>query len=194
MAFFIRALDEGNFELLDGELEALYPEVDFSELMPLTDEQYQEFCQRNNGLTKFIDGQFVYKEPITKGVNITELITLLTEKIDATAAGIIEKWTRFRAEYEEREAAALAFKQADYQGEVSIYISSFSHAAGISDQQAAELILRQAAGLRSLLESMAALRMRKYELKHTNLTIEQLQEITADIIGKMEQLAEAFNG
>ncbi|HHF3856201.1 TPA: hypothetical protein ACPOKJ_001906, partial [Haemophilus influenzae] len=55
-----------------------------------------------------------------------ELIKRLVDSIDDTAASISAKWTRFAEEYKERESAALAFKEANFTGEVSIYISSFA--------------------------------------------------------------------
>ncbi|EDK10741.1 hypothetical protein CGSHiII_00719 [Haemophilus influenzae PittII] len=53
------------------------------------------------------------------------------------------------------------------------------------------LILKQAEGLRTLQEQLAVQRMRKYELKHEELSEEELQQIHNDIIRKMKALAEA---
>nr|WP_243646020.1 tail fiber assembly protein [Volucribacter psittacicida] len=114
----------------------------------------------------------------------------LSNDIDNKAADISTYWTRFINEYQEREAAALAFKQADYQGEPSVYITSFSSVAGLDNQAAVELILKQAAELRSLQEQLAIQRMRKYELKNEALDESQLQAIYQDIINKMNELAE----
>ncbi|MCK9141172.1 hypothetical protein MZB00_00015 [Haemophilus influenzae] len=52
------------------------------------------------------------------------------------------------------------------------------------------LILKQAEGLRTLQEQLAVQRMRKYELKHEELSEEKLQQIHNDIIRKMKALAE----
>lgn len=114
----------------------------------------------------------------------------LSDDIDNKAADISTYWTRFINEYQEREAAALAFKQADYQGEPSVYITSFSSVAGLDNQAAVELILKQAAELRVLQEQLAIQRMRKYELKNEALDESQLQAIYQDIINKMNELAE----
>ncbi|MFC0942910.1 hypothetical protein ACFGZE_04135 [Pasteurella multocida] len=118
-----------------------------------------------------------------------ELIKKLVDSIDDAAAGIGAKWTRFAEEYKEREAAALAFKEANFTGEVSIYISSFATVAGLDNKSATLLILKQAEGLRTLQEQLAVQRMRKYELKHEELSEEELQQIHNDIIRKMK----AFN-
>ncbi|WP_112122497.1 hypothetical protein [Haemophilus influenzae] len=120
-----------------------------------------------------------------------ELIKRLVDSIDDTAASISAKWTRFSEEYKERESAALAFKEANFTGEVSIYISSFATVAGLDNKSATLLILKQAEGLRTLQEQLAVQRMRKYELKHEELSEEELQQIHNDIIRKMKALAEA---
>ncbi|MCK8987254.1 hypothetical protein MY554_04600, partial [Haemophilus influenzae] len=119
-----------------------------------------------------------------------ELIKRLVDSIDDTAASISAKWTRFAEEYKERESAALAFKEANFTGEVSIYISSFATVAGLDNKSATLLILKQAEGLRTLQEQLAVQRMRKYELKHEELSEEELQQIHNDIIRKMKALTE----
>lgn len=120
-----------------------------------------------------------------------ELIKNLVDSIDDTAANISSRWTRFAEEYKEREAAAIAFKEANFAGEVSVYISSFATVAGLDNKSATLLILKLAEGLRTLQEQLAVQRMRKYELKHEELSEEELQQIHNDIIRKMKALAEA---
>lgn len=120
-----------------------------------------------------------------------ELIKNLVDSIDDTAANISSRWTRFAEEYKDREAAAIAFKEANFAGEVSVYISSFATVAGLDNKSATLLILKQAEGLRTLQEQLAVQRMRKYELKHEELSEEELQQIHNDIIRKMKALAEA---
>lgn len=116
----------------------------------------------------------------------------LTESIDNKATTIYTTWTRFESEYKARQAAAEAFKAANYQGEPSIYITSFAVPAGVDNKTATEIILQQAAGLQKLQDHLAALRMRKYELKHPDLTIAQMQAIHDDIIKQMDDLMEAY--
>ncbi len=117
----------------------------------------------------------------------------LIDSIDTTAATITTKWTRFSQEYAEREKAALEFKASDYKGEADIYITSFSKAAGITNQQAAELILSQAEKLRGAQTALGALRMRKFELQQPDLTAEQMQQIHDDIISKMQAIAASYD-
>ena len=117
----------------------------------------------------------------------------LIEQIDSHAAIIYGTWTRFESEYRERQAAAEAYKSANYQGECSRYITDFAKRAGLNNKAATDLILVQAAGLEKLQIELANQRMRKYELKAPNLTIEQIQSIYDDIIKQMDALMEAYN-
>ena len=116
----------------------------------------------------------------------------LIEQIDNYAATIYSTWTRFESEYRERQAAAEAFKSVNYQGECSRYITDFAQRAGLDNKTATNLILTQAAGLEKLQVELANQRMRKYELKQPNLTLEQLQSIHDDIIKRMNLLMEAY--
>lgn len=117
----------------------------------------------------------------------------LIAEIDEQAAKIYSTWTRFESEYRERQAAAEAFKNANYQGECSRYITDFAKRAGLNNQAATDLILVQAAGLERLQVELANQRMRKYELKVPGLTIEKMQTIHDDIIKQMDALMEAYN-
>ena len=97
----------------------------------------------------------------------------LIEQIDSHAATIYSTWTRFESEYRERQAAAEAFKSANYEGECSRYITDFAQLARLDNKTATNLILTQAAGLEKLQVELANQRMRKYELKVPGLTIEK---------------------
>nr|DAM11678.1 MAG TPA: tail fiber assembly protein [Caudoviricetes sp.] len=124
--------------------------------------------------------------------NFTTTQTRLIANIDEHAAKIYSTWTHFESEYRERQAAAEAFKSANYEGECSRYISDFAQRARLDNKTAANLILTQAAGLEKLQVELANQRMRKYELKAPNLTLEQLQSIYDDIIKQMDNLMEAY--
>ena len=123
---------------------------------------------------------------------LAETQTRLIANIDEHAAKIYSTWTRFESEYRERQAAAEAFKSANYEGECSRYISDFAQRAKLDNKTAANLILTQAAGLEKLQVELANQRMRKYELKVPNLTLEKLQSIHDDIIKQMDNLMEAY--
>ena len=116
----------------------------------------------------------------------------LIANIDEHAAKIYGTWTRFESEYRERQAAAEAFKAANYEGECSRYITDFAQRARLDNKTATNLILTQAAGLEKLQMELANQRMRKYELQVPNLTLEQLQSIHDDIIKQMDSLMEAY--
>ena len=118
--------------------------------------------------------------------------TRLIANIDEHAAKIYSTWTRFESEYRDRQAAAEAFKSANYEGECSRYISDFAQRARLDNKTATNLILTQAAGLEKLQMELANQRMRKYELKAPTLTLEQLQSIHNDIIKQMDNLMEAY--
>lgn len=124
---------------------------------------------------------------------LLETQTQLIANIDEHAAKIYSTWTRFESEYRERQAAAEAFKSANYEGECSRYITDFAQRAGLDNKTATNLILTQAAGLEKLQVELANQRMRKYELKQPNLTLEQMQSIHDDIIKQMNNLMEAYN-
>ena len=125
--------------------------------------------------------------------NFTKKQTQYIANIDDRAAKIYSTWTRFESEYRERQAAAEAFKSANYQGECSRYVTDFAKRAGLNNQAATDLILVQAAGLEKLQVELANQRMRKYELKVPGLTIEKMQSIHDDIIKQMDALMEAYN-
>lgn len=124
---------------------------------------------------------------------LTEKRDALIDKIDNHAATIYSQWTRFESEYRERQTAAEAYKAANYQGGCSRYITDFAKRAGLNNKAATDLILLQAAGLEKLQVELANQRMRKYELKAPNLTLEQLQSIYDYIIKQMDHLMEAYN-
>lgn len=123
---------------------------------------------------------------------LAETQTRLVANIDEHAAKIYSTWTRFESEYRERQAAAEAFKAANYGGECSRYISDFAQRARLDNKTATNLILTQAAGLEKLQMELANQRMRKYEFQAPNLTLEQLQSIHDDIIKQMDNLMEEY--
>ena len=138
------------------------------------------------------DGKDWVIPPEKQTALLTETQTRLITNIDEHAAKIYSTWTRFESEYRERQTAAEAYKAANYEGECSRYISDFAQRAKLDNKTAANLILTQAAGLEKLQVELANQRMRKYELKAPNLTLEQLQSIHDDIIKQMDNLMEAY--
>lgn len=139
------------------------------------------------------DGKAWVIPPEKLTVLLSENRNRLIEQIDSHAATIYSTWTRFESEYRERQTAAEAYKAANYQGDCSRYITDFAKRAGLNNKAATDLILVQAAGLEKLQMELANQRMRKYELKAPNLTLEQMQATYDDIIKQMDHLMEAYN-
>ena len=191
----------------------LYSEIP-SKAVPLSDEQYIALLNgQSQGKQIIADktGNPVLIDPQPSAAHELNLDTLTWEispekqtalladtqthliaNIDEHAAKIYSTWTRFESEYRERQTAAEAFKSANYEGECSRYISDFAQRARLDNKTATNLILTQAAGLEKLQVELANQRMRKYELKAPNLTLEQLQSIHDDIIKQMDNLMEAY--
>ena len=200
--------DDGHFELIDSDFRAFYDIAD-DKLIELTDAQYQQYLSINSDDITFKDGVFggrprqpsaAHQWDGTKWVVDAgkqaelnaKVVNELIDGIDTKAEEIYKFWTRFESEYRERQTAAIEFKAADYQGDVSRYIADFARHAGIDNKTATDLILVQAAGLEKLQVELANQRMRKYELKHPNLTPAQMQSIYDDIIKQMDDLMEAY--
>ncbi|HDR0997445.1 TPA: hypothetical protein R4323_002040 [Pasteurella multocida] len=178
----VEITEQRYIELLNGQSSGKVIVSDKSGNPILIDPAPSQFHELVNGVwTISVEKQAQLKH---------EFIQKLTSNIDNTAASILSKWTRFTEEYKLREAAAIAFKEAGFTGDVSIYISSFATVAGLDNQSATLLILKQAQSLRTLQEQLAVQRMRKYELKHEELSDEDLRRIHDDIISKMQTLAE----
>ena len=207
--YLLKIIDkDGHFELIDSDFIELY-NIDKSTLIELTDTQYAHYLTLNSDDIKFKDGTF-HARPFRPSaahewdgkawvISQEKMTALLAEtqnqliaNIDSHAATIYSTWTRFESEYRERQAAAEAFKSANYQGECSRYITDFAKRAGLDNKTATNLILTQAAGLEKLLVELANQRMRKYELKAPGLTLEQMQATYDDIIKQMDALMEAY--
>lgn len=91
--------------------------------------------------------------------------TVWMAEIDDAVASTYDRFQRFQMEYVNRESAATTYKAAGYTGDPTIWITRFADNTGITYQQCADLILTQAANLRSALAQLAALRMDKYKVQ-----------------------------
>lgn len=106
----------------------------------------------------------VYPPALVEYEKFWPTATELAAKIDARVAEIYAAGARFETEYKAREAAAQAYKDAGYQGEVSTWITVYATPLGLSIQEATDQILRVAEDQRAAQETLGALRIRKYEL------------------------------
>lgn len=118
-------------------------------------------------------------------LQITDTRTLYVNSIDSEAARIYSIWTRFESEYYERETAAKAYKDSNYEDEPNSFVTSFATSNKISNEQAAEIILQQAQLLRNSQETLASQRMRKYELNALD-SIDEMKYLYDDIIEQMK--------
>lgn len=116
-----------------------------------------------NGLEDVLpDEDFSETRPAPPMETLEQLKNRLIVSIDDHIAGIYARFQRFQMEYIQREAVALAYKNAGYTGPYSPWIDVFANNAGLSLQAATDLILQQAIQLRGALEQLGALRMMKY--------------------------------
>ena len=111
-------------------------------------------------------------------------------QIDEAVAAIYGRFTRFQLEYTEREAQAQAFKDAGYTGEVPPRVAEFATPAGMPAQAATDLILAQAANLRTAQGALSALRMRKYEVLRAE-TDAAAQAVASEILAGVEAVGRA---
>ena len=111
-------------------------------------------------------------------------------QIDEAVASIYGRFTRFAIEYQEREAQAQAFKDAGYTGPVPPRVAEFATPAGMPAQAATDLILAQAANLRTAQGELSALRMRKYEVLRA-ATDAAAQAVAAEILAGVEAVGRA---
>jgi hypothetical protein len=118
---------------------------------------------QNRWVTVWLVEALTVTEASILAAELASLKKGLMSSIDDTVAARIAGSTRFALGYEEREAAATAFKSLGYPaGEASTWITRFARNTGMTDAQATDLILAQAAGLRAALKDLEDLRMDKY--------------------------------
>lgn len=115
----------------------------------------------------------------------------LVASIDDAVAAIYARYNRFQAEYTEREAQAQDYKNAGYTGDVPVQVAAFATPAGKTGQQAADIILSQAAQLRGALSQLGVLRMRKYEVLAAP-DAAAAQAIADAILGAVAQIGSAL--
>lgn len=88
----------------------------------------------------------------------------LTAEIDAAVAAITARYSPFLEEYKTREAQAREFAAADFTGPVPQQVAAFATPAGKTPQEATQIIIGQADGLRTASDLLGVQRMRKYEV------------------------------
>lgn len=112
-------------------------------------------------------------------------------RIDDSAAAIYARVGRFMPEYEAREAQAVAYRDAGYTGTVPPRVAEFATPAGLDATTATNLILSQAAALRTALEQLSGQRMRKYEVINAP-DVATAQAVEADVLARIKAIGESI--
>ena len=149
-----------------------YPEsIDYpnlpEDLVTITDEEHQAAMNKPAGATlSIVDGKLkiILPLPIPLETQISEAKIAAKLSIDNLAATCYERYTRFQLEYEKRENQAQLYKDNNYIGEIPEQILAFSEPSGITPEQATDIILQQSTILRTALNNIAVLRMKKFEI------------------------------
>lgn len=115
-------------------------------------------------LWSYVNKALEPKEADTPLPTLPEIKAALAGDVDDQVAAIYSRWTRFQMAYQEREAAAIAFRAANYEGDPGEWITKFAEPAKLTLREAADRVLLQAAGMREALKLLDAQRMRKYEI------------------------------
>jgi hypothetical protein len=121
-------------------------------------------------------------------LTLDELKLKNIDQVDTHIAAIYGRFTRFRTEYERREAAARAYAVAGYAGDPGIWVKPYADSIGVDYRQAVDTIIGQADQLMAALEQLAALRMRKYMISSA-ATAEQVNAVMHDILEEADAIA-----
>lgn len=60
--YLVRPLENGQYEIIDSDFLYLYPDIEQEQLVELSNKQYQQYLKKQNHLTTFENGQFVYRD------------------------------------------------------------------------------------------------------------------------------------
>lgn len=135
-----------------------------------------------------VEAVYAAHEPVPSRASVN---AALVESVDSTISAIYSRFTRFESEYVLREAAARAFRAAGNQGDAGVWVNSFATNAGMNSKAAADLIIGQADGMRSALQALGALRMRKYGIAAA-ASPAAAQAVHDDIVAKAMTIAAAL--
>ncbi|AXF86630.1 hypothetical protein DTO96_102385 [Ephemeroptericola cinctiostellae] len=107
-------------------------------------------------------------------------------EIDVAAEKTYAVASRFGDEYKAKAAAALAFKDAGYKGTPANQVSDFAVAAGLSVEDAANVILAQSDQFNAALNEVSRLRMQKFTLGSLSVVAAQVK--TADLCAQIAMI------
>ncbi len=109
--------------------------------------------------------------------------------IDNAVASIYVRFTRFQAEYDIREKQAISFKKAKYKGDIPLQVKAFAEPAELTPKQATDIIFTQAKTLRTALEALGVLRMKKIGIKKLT-TIDEVNIYRDDVLNQIKEIVE----
>lgn len=189
-----RTNSEGHIEAIEFDVKLdtgeVRPNVEFYAPVledEFTSEQLQEMCEAvviAKNLAKPKGSPTVAPPPMTDD----QKRTLWMSQIDDSVANVYNQFTRFQMEYEQREKAAQAYKDAGYTGDPTIWLTAFADSNGIGYETCADLVLSQASMLRAAVVRLGELRMNKYRIKNAE-TIEEADAAFTQIVTDINTLA-----
>lgn len=185
MAKFI--LFDAVTNILAARYDSAINDVIPPEAVEVTDDQFFQTINEQDGVWTIGADAEITKQPFPTEP-IAALRARLMLAVDSYISGIYNKFTRFDLEYQQREAAARAFKAASYAGDAGVWVTAFATNAGMTGQQAADLIISQADALHTALEGLAAQRMRKYAIAAAT-TKTAANNVYNDIIAQADIIA-----
>ncbi|KGQ59739.1 hypothetical protein [Gallibacterium anatis] len=135
------------------------------------------------------NGSEFIKDEEAVAFNLEQTKKAAIKLINDEAAKAYNSKDRFAQEYIVREAEALAFKAANYEGEVPRQVAAFATPAGLEPKAAADLTIAQAAKLREAFNQIGELRMSAYELQPLETEFD-VNERAAQIVLAIRKIAE----
>ena len=108
-------------------------------------------------------------------------------QLDDHIAAIYERFQRFQNEYEKRESAALAY-QADPTIAPDASIQAYADGVGVTYDAAVQTVINQANSLRSAIESLGVIRMKKYGIGNS-ATAEEAQALCQSLTAQADDIA-----
>lgn len=129
----------------------------------------------------------VFVPPVIPELTLDQHKQGFMARVDNFVGNVTTKYTRFQMGYVQREAAAQAYVESNFEIAPTIWITSFADRARIPYTQAAQIILTQASALRHGVEVLEDLRMRKYEIQYA-ATRENAEAIFTDIMKAIDNV------
>lgn len=125
--------------------------------------------------------------PVEAPATEAEQRAQLIENVDNLIAQTYDRFQRFTMEYVAREKAAQDFKAAGYTGDPTVWITHVAENLGLTNQETADLVIKQADAMRAALILLGQLRMDKYKVASA-ATIEDAREVYREILDKRNSI------